>query len=176
MNLWIWCKTCEPLWFWVWQNENTWYQKTGRRRARPQMKHSFVRRWRGEDREDRLKKMLLHTWEWVWFPVHSCTTSAQLWGRPARPPSGSFHLYPPDKLVLVSLQKLWKDKMNTKIEFPFWPDIKTNMYLLHIATLQLYQRSTSKIWLTQIYLRFSSPLLGSSSSSAADPSDLWCRT
>lgn len=76
--------------------------------------------WRGEDREDRLKKMSIHTLEWVWFPVRSCTTSAQLWGRPGRPPSGSFHLYPPDTLVPVSLQKLSKDKTNTKIEIWLW--------------------------------------------------------
>lgn len=76
--------------------------------------------WRGEDREDRLKKMSLHTWEWVWFPVRSCTTSAQLWGRPDRPPSGSFHLYPPDMLVPASLQKLWKDETKVTKETPRW--------------------------------------------------------
>lgn len=55
-------------------------------------------------------KTVLHTWERVWFPVHSCTTSDQPWGQLGRPPGGSFHLYPPDMLVPVSLQKLWENK------------------------------------------------------------------
>lgn len=104
-----------------------------KRRAIPQMKHIsknlfHLCRVEGEKTQKKEKRVLWHTWELVWFPVRSCTTSAQPWGRPDRPPSGSFHLYPPDMLVPVSLQKLWKGKEDSNIKILFWPDMKTDFH------------------------------------------------
>lgn len=72
---------------------------------------SFVQCWKGEDIEDTQNRRSLHTWEWAWSPVRSCTTSVQQWGQPDRPLNGSFHLCPPGNLVPASLQKLWKEKI-----------------------------------------------------------------
>ena len=48
----------------------------------------------------------------------------------------------------------------------------TTRYKSHLDQADSQKRSTSKMWKTLIYLQFSSPLLWSSSSFSADPSDL----
>lgn len=88
--------------------------------------------FKGGKTHHRLENNLLRTWERVWFLVRSCTTSVQLWGLPGQPPSGSFHLYPPDMLVPVSLQKLWKtghNKDHTRTDSIFRSYLKTGVPL-----------------------------------------------